>query len=315
MASLLAKGTSCQNQQSANANTNLYQTCIRKTPNEYHMSINKPSATRDERWEREAKYFASIEYDCNPLPHETIERYKHCRRPFHSAEYPFVLLGDVRGKRILDIGCGDGTRSILLALKGAQVVGIDLSKQAIAAARARAYSHAVSEAAEFICCPLELYTGVCEFDVIIGWNILHHLICELSGLLVRIQSLGKVGCSYLFYEPVNLSPLLRRVRLMMPVPVVGSPDERPLETPELEIIRGGFYHVDIVYFGFAVRLFSRFILKNSNYEESSRTRRFAHDALGHLDWFLLRALHLSKLASTAVIFAHARDVQCPGNSR
>jgi 2-polyprenyl-3-methyl-5-hydroxy-6-metoxy-1,4-benzoquinol methylase len=267
------------------------------------MPTNGPSATRDERWEREAKYFASIEYDCNPIPHETIERYERCRCPFHSAEYPFVLLGDVRGKRILDIGCGDGTRSILLALRGAQVVGIDLSKQAIAAARARADSHAVSEAAEFICCPLELYTPDCAFDIIIGWNILHHLISELPGLLFRIQSFGKPDCSYLFYEPINLSPLLRRVRLMMPVPVVGTPDERPLETPELEIIRGSFYRVDIVYFGFAVRLFSRFILKNSNYEQSSRTRRFAHDALGHLDWFLLRALHLSKLASMAAISA------------
>jgi hypothetical protein len=102
---------------------------------------------------------------------------------------------------------------------------------------------------------------------------------------------------------------------MIPVPVVGTPDERPLETRELEIIRGSFCQVDIVYFGFAVRLFSRFILKNSNYEHSSRTRRFAHDALGRLDWLLLRALHLSKLASTAVIFARARDFQRSGHSR
>jgi len=279
------------------------------------MPTNSPSTTRDERWKREAEHFASIEYDCTPLPHETIERYERCRRPFHSAEYPFVLLGDVRGKRILDIGCGDGTRSILLALRGAHVVGIDLSKQAIAAARARAYSHAVSKSTEFICCPLELYTGTCEFDVIIGWNILHHLINELSGLLVWLRSLGKPDCTYLFYEPINLSPLLRRVRLMMPVPVVGTPDERPLETPELEIIRGSFCQTDIVYFGFAVRLFSRFILKNSNYEQSSSTRRFAHDALGRLDWFLLRALHLSKLASTAVIVAQARELRCSGHSR
>ena len=279
------------------------------------MPTNRPNATRDERWKREAEHFASVEYDCAPLPHETIERYEGCRRPFHSAEYPFVMLGDVRGKRILDIGCGDGTRSILLALKGARVVGIDLSKEAIAAARAKAYSHAISEAAEFICCPLELYTGACEFDVIIGWNILHHLISELSGVLARIQSLGKPDCGYLFYEPINLSPLLRRVRLMLPVPVVGTPDERPLEARELEIIRGSFCQVDVVYFGFAVRLFSRFILKNSNYEQSSRIRRFAHDALGRLDWLLLRALHLSKLASTAVIFARARDFQRCGHSR
>lgn len=273
------------------------------------MPPNRLSTSRDERWEREAEHFASLEYDCTPIPHETIERYRLCRHPFHSAEYPFVLLGDVRGKRILDIGCGDGTRAIMLALKGAQVVGIDLSKQAIAAARSRARIHGISEATDFILCPLELYTDARQFDVIIGWNILHHLISELSGLLVRIQSLGKPNCTYLFYEPINLSQLLRRIRLVLPVPVVGTPDERPLEAPELDIIRGAFCQVEIAYFGFAVRLLSRFILKNSNYEQSSRIRRFVHDSLGCMDWFLLRLLRLSKLASTAVISV------CPRESR
>jgi SAM-dependent methyltransferase len=224
-----------------------------------------------------------------------------------------MSLGDVRGKRILNIGCGDGTRSILLALKGAHVVGIDLSKQAIGAARARAYSHAVSKSTEFHL----LSAGIVHRPLRVRCNhrLEYPLINELSGLLVWLRSLGKPDCTYLFYEPINLSPLLRRVRLMMPVPVVGTPDERPLETQELEIIRGSFCQIDIVHFGFAVRLFSRFILKNSNYEQSSRTRRFAHDALGRLDWFLLRVLHLSKLASTAVIVAQARELRCSGHSR
>jgi ubiquinone/menaquinone biosynthesis C-methylase UbiE len=48
------------------------------------------------------------------------------------------LLGDVNGKRVLEIGCGDGTTAIRLAQRGATVIAVDPSGEAIAAARAAA---------------------------------------------------------------------------------------------------------------------------------------------------------------------------------
>ncbi|GGR65535.1 class I SAM-dependent methyltransferase [Streptomyces roseolus] len=44
-------------------------------------------------------------------------------------------LGDVRGKRVLELGCGAGQWSRVLAAEGASVVGIDLSEAQLAAAR------------------------------------------------------------------------------------------------------------------------------------------------------------------------------------
>jgi ubiquinone/menaquinone biosynthesis C-methylase UbiE len=43
----------------------------------------------------------------------------------------FELLGDVSGKKILDLGCGEGCNSRIMARKGAKVVGIDFSKRII----------------------------------------------------------------------------------------------------------------------------------------------------------------------------------------
>jgi len=43
----------------------------------------------------------------------------------------FRILGDIQGKKILDLGCGEGCNSRIMARKGASVVGIDFSKEMI----------------------------------------------------------------------------------------------------------------------------------------------------------------------------------------
>src|SRR5688572_10456136 len=40
-------------------------------------------------------------------------------------------LGDLRGKSVLDVGCGSGRISVLLAKRGANVVGIDFAENMI----------------------------------------------------------------------------------------------------------------------------------------------------------------------------------------
>ena len=49
--------------------------------------------------------------------------------PLVALEEPVTLelIGDVRGQRVLDLGCGTGRYCVLLARRGASVVGIDPS--------------------------------------------------------------------------------------------------------------------------------------------------------------------------------------------
>jgi ubiquinone biosynthesis O-methyltransferase len=51
------------------------------------------------------------------------------------------LVCDVRGQRVLDIGCGDGDLAFELATRGAVVTGIDASVAMIEAAKGRANQH------------------------------------------------------------------------------------------------------------------------------------------------------------------------------
>ena len=60
--------------------------------------------------------------------------------PDGPTERELRLLGDVAGKRVLDLGCGRGQASIALAHQGAIVIALDASKAQLARARERADS-------------------------------------------------------------------------------------------------------------------------------------------------------------------------------
>src|SRR5215470_16900587 len=65
-------------------------------------------------------------------------------------EYAFYLLGDVRGKTILEYGCGDGVNTVLLANRGAHVISLDLSPELIDVARQRLRVHGITSGVDFI---------------------------------------------------------------------------------------------------------------------------------------------------------------------
>ncbi len=47
----------------------------------------------------------------------------------------FRMLGNIKGKRILDLACGEGYNTRILAKKGAKVIGVDFSEEMIKLAR------------------------------------------------------------------------------------------------------------------------------------------------------------------------------------
>jgi SAM-dependent methyltransferase len=96
------------------------------------QNCDQIDSTKTARWQSEQEFFDGEEYSDKPLDDAIIERYLACKHPFLLYEYPFAFLGDVHGKRIFDFGCGDGGDAILFGLRGADVVGVDISTKAIA---------------------------------------------------------------------------------------------------------------------------------------------------------------------------------------
>ena len=261
------------------------------------------------RWQREAEFFdrdAEIQLErIRRVDPFTLERYGRLRRPWFNKEYRFRVLGALEGKSVLDVGCGDGTNAVTFAKLGASVTGIDISPKSIELAKKRMAINGVDERVRFECAPLEVARFAdSSFDIIWGDAILHHLIPELDDVLGRLMRWAKPGAVIMFAEPVSLSATMRRLRRAMPISTDATPDERPLEPAEIDILRSHLPDLRVRYFSTFER-FNRFVLQDRyDYEASSRPRRAIASALALADYLLLSVPPLRVLAGTAVFHGH-----------
>ncbi|HEY7233952.1 MAG TPA: methyltransferase domain-containing protein [Gemmatimonadaceae bacterium] len=257
---------------------------------------------RDRRWESEARYFDRVAAggEIRPIRSKTLARYSHPWRTWLIPEYRLRLAGTLAGKRALDIGCGEGQSSVLLAKLGAHVTGIDIAPGAVESARKRAALDDVSSNTAFVCGPLEtcdLPDG--SFDLIWCQSFLHHVIDDLPAVLDRIHRWLAPGGRAIISEPVSLSRWFRQFRLAFFRAPDATEDERPLEPSEIALIRRTFQTTSIRYFGLFGRL-DQFVLSDG-YEYSSSPRRALSNALRLTDRVVLSLPVIRRLASVAVI--------------
>lgn len=261
-----------------------------------------------ERWEKEAAFFDHVNSEevIAPIDPLVIRRYSSTspRRRFRE-EFRFRVLEDLKGKRILDLGCGDGHNSILLAKLGARVTGIDISPKSIELARKNAKANRVSDDIDFVCSPVEeAVLPRALFDVIWGDCILHHLIDSLDSLMKQLTLWAKPGAIMLFSEPVNFNNTLRRLRMKVPIKTEATPDERPLEPREIEIVKSFLPDLKIRFYSLLCRL-ERFVLfEQFNYERSSLARRLVFNMMAAFDYTALSIPGICHTGSYAVFYGH-----------
>lgn len=125
------------------------------------------------------------------------------------------FVGDLRGREVLELGCGLGEITTLLALSGARVTAIDMSPASLAVARRRAELHGMAERVEFVAAAGEqLPLENDRFDVVVGKAILHHLDVARAG--AELRRVLRPGGRAAFAEPLGTNPLLTFARDHLP---------------------------------------------------------------------------------------------------
>jgi len=137
------------------------------------------------------------------------------------------MLNPMKGKRILELGCGRGDLSIWLAKQGARVTAIDLGPDLVAAAQALGKINQVD--CEFRVGNItELPFESATYDVVIGLAILHHLTeAEVMKSIRECHRVLRPDGIVIFHEPVENSALFNFVQNLFPAGEKGSHYYRP----------------------------------------------------------------------------------------
>jgi SAM-dependent methyltransferase len=149
----------------------------------------------------------------------------------------FRSLGDLKGKRLLEIGCGDGVATVRFLKAGARVTAIDISGEMVELTRRAARDAGLSEFVEARKMggeDLDFPEGT--FDIVFGHSILHHLNLDVAG--PRIARVLRPGGTAAFLEPLDYNPALNIFRKL--TPSRRTPTERPLRWEQLESVATGF---------------------------------------------------------------------------
>jgi ubiquinone/menaquinone biosynthesis C-methylase UbiE len=141
-------------------------------------------------------------------------------------ENRFILrqLGDVRGKRLLDLGCGAGENSVYFAQRGADCVASDYSPGMVNVALQLAANNGVKVEGKVINAMAIDYPDN-SFDIVYAANLLHHI----PDPMVTIQEIHRVlkpGGKMCFWDPLRHNPVINVYRRM--ATEVRTEDETPL---------------------------------------------------------------------------------------
>jgi 2-polyprenyl-3-methyl-5-hydroxy-6-metoxy-1,4-benzoquinol methylase len=205
-------------------------------------SIEQRELTRVER-EQHAYDEASL-WERSHRHHQRFQHVFDCPNTMRYERIFEQALRDAAGKRVLEIGCGDGSTAAKAAGFGASyVLGMDVSRQFVAKAREREIGGKLEFLLADVSQPLDS-----SFDVIFGRSILHHL--DYRPVLLRLfQNNLTPGGVMFFMEPFGSNPL---IKLYHRFANAHTPDERSFERDDLKWFRANFKSFTV----HAVNLFS-----------------------------------------------------------
>ncbi|MFO7658953.1 MAG: class I SAM-dependent methyltransferase [Bacteroidales bacterium] len=156
----------------------------------------------------------------------------------------YETLRNIPKCKILDMACGTGFLSVLLAKFGHNVVAIDISIGSIEYAKELALVNGVANKIEFkVMDASKLEFDDNTFDYITGEDALHHII-KYTGAIDHIYRVLKPGGIVILHEPFAFNPLINLLRFIN-VRIKHYEGEQFLGRKELKLMKKAFDEVTI----------------------------------------------------------------------
>ncbi len=156
-------------------------------------------------------------------------------------ENAFILktMGDLKGKRLLDVGAGLGESSVYFALQGAEVTATDLSEGMVNTAVKLGEFHGVK--IKGVVAPgEELGVTPGHYDIVYSANTVHH-VTDKDRFFEEVRKALKPGGRFFTWDPLAYNPLINIYRSM--ATDVRTDDERPLTFRDADLARKYFTEV------------------------------------------------------------------------
>ena len=167
--------------------------------------------------------------------------------------YFYSLLKDVNNKKVLDICCGYGFTSVLLAKRGAVVNSIDISPKMIELTQKNAAFNAVNKNINAEKMSAQAMTFEDNmFDYVVGFGAIHHLNIDIAGR--EISRVLRPGGRAIFIEPRIPFRFLILLRSALPIKCLESPGGSQLTDKDIKKMSSYFISQRIEYFIFFKKL-------------------------------------------------------------
>jgi SAM-dependent methyltransferase len=226
-------------------------------------AANPPTASAHARAERERGHFnARSAAHQAPLLMSAANIRRYDRSPadaMYPLEYAFHLLGDARGRHLLNLGCGEGFDAVILAALGATVIAVDISDAAVALTEARAVANGVADRITAVVGDASaLPVASASVDAVLAAAVMHHV--DMPSAAAELARVLRPGCVAVFREPMAGPRFVRFLKRILPLPEVAenSEDERPLSSQDVDHISAAIGRIEARRsFGLTSRIVTR----------------------------------------------------------
>jgi len=234
---------------------------------------------------RSAEEARNVKIGAARPPH--AERYLHpTADTSYPLEYAFYLLGEIKNKVVLDLGCGHGENLVILAEGGAQVLGLEISPELAELAEQRMRGLWMNAEVR-VASAYETGLPDASVDLIFCIAVIHHL--DIAVLRAEMMRILKPGGAMVLSEPIRFSKTYDWLRKRLQPRGNISEYEHPVTRAEFACMTEGFQMEAIRYFRLPfVPLLERAVGRNL-----PSTRRLSNRLLHHFP-------ALNRFATTAV---------------